>query len=256
MAPEQQILNLYKEAGETPLECMERFRLAHKEYGGVPMTYAGRLDPLASGVLLVLASEARFKREEFLALPKEYEFECLWGISTDTYDPLGLITSISPTAPQENEIQKLAGGLVGKREQTYPLYSSKTVDGKSLFSIARGGRADEIEIPKKEIEIFSLKVIGSRKISGEKLLQEVKNKISKVQGDFRQAETIALWESSLVPFLKENFLITKMSAEVSSGTYIRSLVDFMGQGFGTGAIAYSIVRTRVGEYNLKDSIKT
>jgi tRNA U55 pseudouridine synthase TruB len=113
MAPEQQILNLYKEAGETPLECMERFRLAHKEYGGVPMTYAGRLDPLASGVLLVLASEARFKREEFLALPKEYEFECLWGISTDTYDPLGLITSISPTAPQENEIQKLAGGLFG-----------------------------------------------------------------------------------------------------------------------------------------------
>lgn len=227
----------------------------HPEYESTPMTYAGRLDPMASGVLIVLASEARFKREEFLALPKEYEFECLWGISTDTHDPLGLIVQASPVHPEEDEIKKLAQSLVGKRQQTYPLYSSKPVEGKSLFSIARGGRADEIEIPKKEIEIFSLEILSSRSITGEELLESVKDLIGKVQGDFRQEETIALWQFSLALYLKDIFLITKMKTQVSSGTYIRSLMDFMGEGLGTGALAYSILRTKVGDYKIEDSLR-
>jgi len=46
----------------------------------------------------------------------------------------------------------------------------------------------------------------------------------------------------------ENFLISKFKADVSSGTYVRGLAHEMGKSLDTGAIAYSIKRTRVGEY--------
>jgi tRNA U55 pseudouridine synthase TruB len=51
----ENVLKLYKNVGETPLECLERFRVENSEYKDVPMTYAGRLDPMAEGVLIVLA---------------------------------------------------------------------------------------------------------------------------------------------------------------------------------------------------------
>ena len=41
------VLNLYKKRGETPLECIYRFKMVNPEYADKPMTYAGRLDPLA-----------------------------------------------------------------------------------------------------------------------------------------------------------------------------------------------------------------
>ena len=51
------ILKLYKNRGETPLECINRFKKENPEYQKEKMTYAGRLDPLAEGLLLVLVGE-------------------------------------------------------------------------------------------------------------------------------------------------------------------------------------------------------
>ncbi len=250
MDSKQKILNLNKRRGETPLECIERFRLDHPDYKFTKMTYAGRLDPLASGVLIVLAGEDRFKKESFLRLNKEYEFECLWGVNTDTYDPLGLVTKISATHPTENEIKKIIQSSTGKREQIYPLFSSKTISGRSLFSIAREGNSEEHKIPTKEIEVFSTEIISSRIIKGKELLRSVKELIGLVNGDFRQEESISLWSDALSPYLESEFLITKMRSIVSSGTYIRSLVNNMGEISNTGAIAYSILRTRVGDFGI------
>ncbi len=68
------ILVLNKKEGETPLEALEIFRKKNKEYMGVKMTYAGRLDPMASGLLLILAGEEAKNKEKYLILGKEYEF--------------------------------------------------------------------------------------------------------------------------------------------------------------------------------------
>src|SRR5690606_34034568 len=87
----QEILKLYKNLGETPLECIERFRAEHPEYAETKMTYLGRLDPMAEGLLLVLAGNTK-DREKYLALDKTYEFEVLWSFETDTYDTLGLVS--------------------------------------------------------------------------------------------------------------------------------------------------------------------
>src|SRR3989338_4911372 len=86
------IIILNKKEGETPLAALEAFRRKNKEYANTKLTYAGRLDPMASGLLLLLAGEEIKNKEKYLNLDKEYEFEILFGFQTDTYDILGKIT--------------------------------------------------------------------------------------------------------------------------------------------------------------------
>ena len=81
---------LYKNLGETPHEAILRYKKDHPEHKDLTMTYAGRLDPMAEGVLLVLSGDLVFEKDKFLDLPKNYEFEILWGFETDTLDLLGL----------------------------------------------------------------------------------------------------------------------------------------------------------------------
>ena len=86
---------IYKKVGETPLEALENFRTkrldeGHVEYRNIPMTYAGRLDPMAEGDLLILIGEECKKKDAYLGLDKEYEVEVLFGIETDTHDVLGI----------------------------------------------------------------------------------------------------------------------------------------------------------------------
>ena len=108
---------IHKNLGETPLEALERFRLEQIKksdnnlisnstkldsvtdnsinWKKIPMTYAGRLDPVAEGELLILIGEECKNKEKYLGLDKEYEVEILLGLTTDTYDILGLVTNIS-----------------------------------------------------------------------------------------------------------------------------------------------------------------
>ena len=90
-----------KAVGETPLQALERFRALHGELDQIPMAYAGRLDPMASGKLLILIGEECKQQERYHALDKEYEFEVLFGIGSDTGDVLGRLSF--GDAPQINE---------------------------------------------------------------------------------------------------------------------------------------------------------
>lgn len=254
MKSEQSILNLYKKAGETPLACMERYRVLNPEYVGVPMTYAGRLDPMAEGVLIVLTGKIKeAAKKELLDFDKVYEFEVLWGFETDTFDALGLVTEVGkePLRNFDKKIDKLLSEVQKKKTQTYPPYSSRTVGGKSLFEYAREGKLDEIDIPTKQIHIFSLEHIHTRHISQKKLLTEIEERISKVAGDFRQEEIINLWREKVN--LEGDVLISMCRAVVTSGTYVRSIAKELGSRMESGALAYSIKRTRVGPYLIEDS---
>ncbi len=244
----QLVLKLYKNLGETPLECIERFRKEKPVYEKVNMTYLGRLDPMAEGLLLVLAGDTKDK-DEFLKLDKTYEFEVLWGFSTDTYDVLGLITNVGQM-PEKLDIkmERLLKDIKDKKTQSYPPYSSRTVGGKALHAWAREGRIDEIEIPKRDIKIFHIEHIRTRLIPQKEILAEILKKVNLVRGDFRQESIKKNWQKVLNK--KEMCLISKFKIDVSSGTYIRSLAHEMGKKLGTSALAYSIKRTRVGEYKL------
>ena len=80
---------LEKEIGETPLSTAEQFRVTRPDLIGIPLSYAGRLDPMASGKLLILLGEECKKQTEYHDLDKEYEFSVLFGIGSDTGDVLG-----------------------------------------------------------------------------------------------------------------------------------------------------------------------
>jgi tRNA pseudouridine55 synthase len=94
------IFNINKPAGMTPLEALESLRASRPELAGAPMTYAGRLDPLACGVLVVLTGEDVHSKEQFLGLDKQYEAEILFGFETDSYDILGIPSAASRFLPK------------------------------------------------------------------------------------------------------------------------------------------------------------
>jgi tRNA pseudouridine(55) synthase len=238
------IFELYKKEGETPLEAIEKFRKENVRFGDQKMTYAGRLDPMAEGVLLVLVGEECKNKDEYLGLDKEYEFEILWGFQTDTYDTLG-IPKIN-TRFKHSDILENVGMLEkmkGKFRQKYPPYSSMTVKGKQLFQWAREERLTEIEIPDAEIEIYEAEFLGNRKIEKEELLKNILSRIDKVAGDFRQEEIKKEWKNILNNNLDvrvpSEFVISKFRIKCSSGTYVRGVANELG------GIAYGIKRTRI-----------
>ena len=71
------VINLYKPVGLSPLQVIEKFRLKHREYGKVKLGYAGRLDPMAEGVLMVLVGDENKKIRDYLKFDKEYRAEIL-----------------------------------------------------------------------------------------------------------------------------------------------------------------------------------
>lgn len=246
----KKLLTLNKKVGETPLECLERFRHANPQYSAVPMTYAGRLDPMAEGLLLVLTGEECKEKEKYLALDKEYETEILFGISTDTHDVLGIPTEGDMCVVEKDEVSRATSPYMGKITQRYPIYSSKTVAGVPLFELARRGLIDDAEIPTKDVQIYSIDIVGERDICAADLKKTILEKIAKVKGDFRQKEIIKKWQDFFAQNPGASFSVFTLKVICSSGTYIRALAENLGRDIGTGALALSIRRVRVGEYVL------
>ncbi|MCR4334192.1 MAG: hypothetical protein NUV47_00440 [Patescibacteria group bacterium] len=243
------VLNLHKEIGETPLECINRFKKENPEYENVKMSYAGRLDPVAEGVLLVLVGEENKNRKIYLNYKKEYVFEILFGIRTDTYDILGKIIDDKDVQYDFEQIKpnikKLLLELKGIILQKYPPYSSKTVNGKSLFQWSREGKINEIKIPEREVEIYKISLISFSKVTKEKLKNLILQKISLVKGDFRQKEIIKLWNKFFENTKREYFDVAEVKVFCSSGTYVRSIANSLGEKIKVPSLALKIVRTKL-----------
>jgi len=252
------IFNLYKKRGETPLERIQKFVKENPNLKNEKMTYLGRLDPLAEGVLLVGSGKdtSQSRREEFFGLDKEYDFICIFGFTTDTYDILGKVVKINKLEKLlENDVRKVAMICKGEREQKYPEYSSKMISQRKSVKNQENLFLDSYEVPTKKITVYKmqfhkLEILNSKELFGRLLMD-----ISKVKGDFRQNEILILWKEILFKYPKAPIFLARFSAYVSSGTYIRSLVNDMGNTLGCGATTLSIKRTRVGDYIIKDSIK-
>ena len=296
----KQILNVYKPKGLTPLEVVKLVRQKFPQYKDEKIGYAGRLDPLAHGVLLLMVGEETTKeKDKYLNLSKEYEFEAVFGVSTDTYDVLGLALSSRATERSRGisftngskmkrslhssadsvgmtQIKQFIKSKLGKQVQIYPPYSSKTVDGKPLHWWAKNNKLSEIKIPTREIEIHDFKLIKLNTISVEEFKNEIFKQIDSVTGDFRQKEIKEKWEKFFANYCHPEFISgspkQKMLKQVqhdkinefqtarfkiscTSGTYVRSLINQLGEKLGSGSIALEILRTKAGAYVLKNSIK-
>lgn len=240
---------IWKSIGLTPLEVVEKFKGKFPEYKNEVISYAGRLDPMAEGILILLIGEENKNRNKYLDLKKEYESEMIIGISTDTFDSLGLITQVNLNEISKKEIEKELKNFLGKQKQVYPPYSSKAVKGKPLFWWARKGRLDEIEIPEREIEIYSIELLEFKSINTKGMVNQIIKQIKNVKGDFRKDEIVESWRKFGMEYGEKKLIKIKIKASCSTGTYIRGIADDL-EGF-----AYKIIRTGVGEIRKRDCLK-
>lgn len=238
------MIYLYKKRGETPLQALNKLRLTHSELAQETLSYAGRLDPMAEGVIPILVGkEENQNRKEYLQKDKEYEATFLLGCSTDTYDVLGIITKNNFERIEKEKIVVVVENFIKIKQQTYPWYSSKTVNGIPLFEYARL-KNFEIERPVREVEIYSVSNIKVDEIDGVKTIQQNVIDIQSVEGNFRQKESIDSW-SALSNFIPEKVQTVTCTIKVSSGTYIRSLTEVLEAELGLPVILERLVRTKV-----------
>lgn len=285
MEEEQKIIILWKEEGETPLGCIERARAEGKISEGEKATYAGRLDPMAEGILLVLTGDAVHEKDTYLKLPKEYEVEVMIGVSTDTGDVLGIVEEInnnvflprdssSPRISQQciileneiarpdyeesrdrdflNKIRNILTQCTGEFDEPYPMYSSRLVDGEPLFAWAR--RGEEVEIPTHKVKIDSITL---ENIKSEKLVDledEIISRIEKVSGDFRQRKICEVWREKIVENKDAEVVIAHIRVSCESGAYMRVLAEKIARELGFPGLAYRIIRTKLGEYGRDETM--
>ena len=254
----KKILNIYKPTGLTPLQVLDNLRRQAPSLTSEKLTYSGRLDPMARGVMLVLVGEEGKNQKTYHHLYKTYQFNLILGITTDTYDPLGRLQDLSIIQPPTNlktKLSKSTSELSGKHSQSYPPYSYIKVNGKPLWHWAKVGKLDKINIPSKQIEIYTAKLKQTKTIKLSTFISNISKQIASIDGDFRQQEIISDWNKLLQNELATTLTTTKITITCSSGTYIRSIAHNIGQQLGCGALAHDIFRTKVGEYNYKDSLK-
>lgn len=235
-----------KKIGETPLEAVGRFKIANREYAKSKISYAGRLDPMAEGELLLLIDEENKKRRQYEKLDKEYLFEVLFGISTDSGDILGLIIdSENKISINKRKIKSALQSIKARNYQYPPMFSSVPVKGKPLYYWARKKSLDKIEIPKRKITIYSIELANLYNISVKKLEKIVQKRIGFVKGDFRQSEIIINWKKYFNSTCALSFKIALIKVKCSSGTYVRSVTSDLGKILKTPCLTLSINRTKV-----------
>ncbi len=249
------VLTLYKPVGATPLDVLYELQERNPGYKDVRLAYAGRLDPMAEGLLLVLVGDECKRRDHYQKLDKIYEFEVLFGVSTDTYDILGKITSTKHQIPNNLilQIKKIIPEFIGEHDQPYPPYSAARVNGKPLYWWARQGRIDECNIPSKRVNIYDLKFKGYEEKTTKELETFVVSRINKVKGDFRQNEIKKDWDTFFKKYMDQSFVTASFTIHCSSGTYVRSLAHEMGLELGVRGIALQIKRKKIGTFFKEDN---
>ena len=120
--------------------------------------HTGTLDPIATGVLVCLFGKYTKLVDLLTSLDKEYIAEIKLGIKTDTGDITGSIIENKSFNITKDNIIKVFEKFPQKYEQTVPKYSAVKINGKKLYEYARNNI--EIELPKREVSIFSLELIS------------------------------------------------------------------------------------------------
>lgn len=161
------VLIINKPEGITSHDVVGKIR---KLYGTRKVGHTGTLDPLATGVLVILLGRAAKAAEYLVADKKTYRARLTLGITTDTEDITGKILSESDAIPTHKEVALACNKFLGKIKQIPPMYSALKVDGKKLYDLAREGI--EIERKARDIEIFQLECTPTNKENEYELLVE------------------------------------------------------------------------------------
>jgi tRNA pseudouridine55 synthase len=199
---------------------------ARKLLGTRKIGHTGTLDPLATGVLVLLSNDSTKLVPYLEKASKDYIGYVSLGASTPTLDAEGPILEWAGSPAVLDNFEAVLRSFVGEQMQMPPAYSAIHVDGQRAYDLARAGK--EVKLTPRAVTIHSLE------------LQEVLPQMRVGEG--------------FPPALGE-FVTLQVAVSVSSGTYIRSLARDIGVALGTVAHLAGLVRTRVGKYHLEQAVE-
>lgn len=206
------VLVIDKPGGMTSHDVVARLR---RSTGERRIGHAGTLDPLATGVLLVLVGSATRLERYLSGHDKSYRARIVFGAETDTLDSDGEVVSVSEVPAPVLDLQsarELLAGFRGRQSQVPPSYSAIKRDGVPAHRLARAGV--EVVMEPREIDVYE----------------------AALQGIEPEA---AAWD---VVF------------SVSKGTYVRSLARDIGRAAGSAAHLTALRRTSVGTLLIEQAV--
>jgi tRNA pseudouridine55 synthase len=120
-----------------------------------PVGHTGTLDPMATGLLIILVGDYCKRSQEFTKADKIYTAQITLGKTSDTDDTDGEVADMTVLeVPQEQVIVQALSTFVGKFDQLPPDYSAKKINGKKAYELARHDIKPQLQT--KEIEVYSI----------------------------------------------------------------------------------------------------
>jgi tRNA pseudouridine55 synthase len=212
------LLLIDKPAHWTSFDVVNKVRriaeAARTDRGGrkrFPVGHTGTLDPLATGLLVLLLGKYTKRATELTKLDKVYEVTMRLGMTSSTGDEEGEKSAQSQERPALEAIAAALVVFTGSLMQTPPMFSAIKVHGIRAYELARKGQTPELQ--PRPIQVYSLQMLS--------------------------------YEYPYVRF----------TTHVSSGTYIRTLVEDIGKELGVGAYMSALQRTRVGPFKIEDALQ-
>ena len=229
------ILNINKPKDWTSNDVVRKIK---SSLGIRKVGHAGTLDPLATGVLIVLTDKDTKRQAEIMSMEKEYKFTLAFPLDTATHDMEGpyLLAKELDGPITEERLRALLPKYTGTFKQFVPVYSAVKLKGKPLYEYAREGRFDEILLPSRDVTVYSLDFDNYRTVS----LTEFFEPLGGVP-------------ENLVDFANTPITLADFTMVCGKGTYVRSLARDISGDLGLGAVVTSLTRTRVGPYKLEDA---
>ncbi len=148
-------LLINKSIGSTSFRVVAKVRRA---LGVKKVGHAGTLDPLATGLLIVLVGKEYTKQADaFMAQKKRYTAEVFFGHSTTTDDAEGqTVHEKQEFSLTRDQIQTALFQFVGEIEQVPPVFSAIRIEGRRAYDLARKGQAPQMKARKITIESIDL----------------------------------------------------------------------------------------------------
>ena len=215
------ILLVHKKAGGTSHDIVSSLRriLGQKAVG-----HAGTLDPMATGLMVILLGQGTKLSSYLLTRNKKYEFSFKLGAETDTLDKTGKIVRQQLVNFKKSRIKEILNTHQGTLSLPVPLVSAVKIKGKKLYQYKRENKT--VELPKREMSFYDLEI---KKIEAD----EIKVKISCSKGSY-----IRSWVSFI-------------GKELETGAYLESLTRLESEPFKlSSSLFVDEIENRVK--NLKD----
>lgn len=151
--PVDGLLLVDKPADMTSHDVVARVR---KVLGQKSVGHTGTLDPLATGLLILVLGEATKLSDYLLMEDKSYRLKVKLGITTDSMDRTGKVLSETPCDVPRETLMSAIQALKGDFQWPVPIFSAAKVDGKKLYEYGRAGQ--EVQIPVKPMSFWDLEI--------------------------------------------------------------------------------------------------